>query len=232
MPGKPLSMRLQGIFFLGLFLHSGLNVNAQQLEFFILDPYGAHNKYYLELGKTYEFQLDACFEDGHYEDELPFSMSAGFKISTKDKKTYSVTPTRTGEVFLSASAEINGKVISFDQLFMIVDLPKPEISISVISPDSRFMWLEITDKETGKPIDLSAYDLWMLDYRVYDKKRNIKTSDVYIEKGWYFPSLTITEPNVYFALKDRLEVGLSLIHKKYGLPIYSTLKVKIKELWH
>lgn len=216
---------------------TALSCDAQDLRFFVHEFTCERNSQpsqYLEFDKTEHIYLDGNWNSINNDSIKSYKLkSKNFDISGSHG-SYFVTPKTLGTATLVAKVKlVNGKKVNVSQEFDIVELPEIEVSISVTSPDSKFMWLSISDKKTGLLISEHDYDICVLDFELTDSSGKTKESGVYMEKNDFFPSVTLTELPSKFELNDRLRLGISLVHKKYGLVVWNGDQlITITKLWN
>jgi len=206
---------------------------SQNLKFHVVDYSCDENSKYIEYGKSEDVYIDG---DGGAlsEDSIKTVKIKGKNfVITQEFSSYTITPKKLGKSVLIAKVRLkNGNTLKLKQEFVIVEMPEIEVEISVTSPDSKFMWLNIVDKSTGQPINTNDYDICMLDFQLFDSAGVIKESGVYVKKDDFFPSVTLVELPTKFELNDKLYLGLSLIHKKYNLLVSNKGQIiTITKLW-
>jgi len=209
-----------------------INSFSQKFDFYVSVKEFEYFGYYLDLNKTFEVYIDS---DSTILNENNIVKA---KVKSKELKikkgdyTYSITPLKIGKTKLTAKVKLkNGQTIFIEKEYEVVDLPELELAIDVTSPDSKFSWLKITNKTDGEPFDVRPYDFHWLSYELTDSLGKYKEGSVDLKKGDFFPSVTLTNLHTLFDIGDKLEVCISLIHKKYGLYLNCCQTILIEKLW-
>lgn len=191
---------------------------AQELKFYVVDYTCDENTKYIKYGTSEKVYIDGIRESLNEDSIKSVKVKGKNFIISKEFSDYTITPKKLGKSNLVANVKLkNGDKLKIVHEFVVVEMPEIEVGILVTSPDSKFMWLNILDKKTRKPINPDDFDICMLDFELLDSSGKTKESGVYIEKNDFFPSVTLTELPSRFELNDQLHIGLSLVHKKYNL---------------
>ena len=153
------------------------------------------------------------------------------EINTKNNEDFEFTPKKLGAARIKSKiTSTNGHKIKLIKDIEVVELPKLDIVIDVTAPDSKFMWLKVIDLATEQPIEFK-FQICMLNFHLYDSLGNPKEGNVQIRLDDFFPSISLQEIGTKFEINDKLEIGLSLIHKEYNLLIAVNKTFIIDSLW-
>lgn len=153
------------------------------------------------------------------------------KIIEQDGLNFTIQPIDTGKATVQVFIKTKNKesvILSRD--FEVVKLPEMKLELSTSSPDHDFIWLRLLD--TKSSVDITEhYNLCVLDFTLRDSAGTIKGKGP-IHNSNFFPSVNVKELNQKFEIGDRLEIAISVIHKKYQLLQHVPSQIKtIDHLW-
>lgn len=187
---------------------------------------------YVAVGK----ETNACF---NFVDSTLYSASvkkiklkaSGCTLNSSAQECFQFSASNIGKIALKSKITFeDGKKIKVKQSIEVVALPTIDVLIDVTAPDSKFMWLKIIDKSTGLPLKFD-FDIYMLDFELFDPNGVRKDCDIKFKKDDFFPSISLQKAGTTFEIKDKLEIGLSIIHKEYNLIIGLNKTFTIDALW-
>ena len=185
-----------------LLFYCGYQISfSQNIKFYVVEYTCDTNIKYIKYGTSETLYID-CDGVSLNEDSIKSAKVKGKNfIITDEFLSYTITPNRLGKSTLVAKVKLkNGNRLKLEQEFIVVEMPEIEVEISVTSPDSKFMWLNILDKNTRQPINPADYDICMLDFELFDSLGILKEQGVYINKDDFFPSVTLVELPTKFEL--------------------------------
>lgn len=191
-------------------------------------------KNYLELNQSYSFLISMRDTSFDYTIKKVKFISPEFKISKIKgvKRGCTALATKTGTSFLYAKVVLQDGTKHLETcVFNVVELPLLDVEITVTSPDSKFMWLNLIDKNTRQSAN-SSFSLCSIQFELCDSTGAIKEKGQSVEGDDYFPSVTLQQLPVQFGLNDKLKLKIVVMHYEYGLPVHINKELTIKKLWN
>lgn len=174
-------------------------------------------------------------------DSLAYGPIKKLKLTSEQLKISKIGTTLflvSAEVAHAGPASIQAKINFKDKTklvleyhFTVVELPELEVEITVTSPDSKFMWLNLKDKNTGQSAN-SSFNLCSINFVLTDSAGTLKESGKSEFGDEYFPSVTLRQLPIHFDLNDRLNLEIVLTHYEYNLPVFIKQELTIQQLWN
>ena len=125
----------------------------------------------------------------------------------------------------------NKEQIVVTTLYKVVTLPDVDVEIAVTDPASKFMWLNLIDKNSGQNLNADFY-LCKIEFELKRSDGELKEQGVSSQGDEFFPSVTLQKLPTHFELNDRLKLTMMVMHTAYDLPVYITKELVIDKLWH
>jgi hypothetical protein len=189
---------------------------------------------YVELGRTYIFYLTSA--DSVHKAPIKKVKYKSKEIElvalTNNSTKINATPVKTGQASISAKITLEDGTKQKQQYSLsVMELPELLVEITVTSPDSKFMWLNLIEKSTGQSAN-SSFNLCSIDFSLSDSAGNLKESGKSVKGDEYFPSVTLRKLPVQFQLNDRLKLEIIVTHYESNLPVVISQELTITSLWH
>ncbi len=189
---------------------------------------------YVELGHNYIFYLNSL--DSIHAPSIKkvkyTSKEIDFVVVKDNPAKVSATPVKTGKTSITAKVKLDDGTKQKQQFsWSVIELPELQVEITVTSPDSKFMWLNLIEKSTGQSAN-SSFNLCSIDFSLSDSAGNIKESGKSEKGDEYFPSVTLRKLPIQFQLNDRLKLEIIVTHYESNLPVVISQELTITSLWH
>jgi hypothetical protein len=189
---------------------------------------------YVELGSNYIFYLNLLdsINTSTIKKVKYKSKEIDFSAIKDNPAKISATPIKTGKTCITAKVTMNDGSKQKEQFsWSVMELPELQVEITVTSPDSKFMWLNLIEKSTGQSAN-SSFNLCSINFTLSDSAGNLKESGKSEKGDEYFPSVTLRKLPVQFQLNDRLSLKIIVTHYESNLPVVINQELTITSLWH
>lgn len=210
--------------------------NAQQLQdisFTIIDEFdcGNYNANFVEKDVPFIVQINDKSEEKLKLLKLK-SKTITIQEIDQTKKRFKIVAHQTGELFFKAQLNyLTGKKFKLVKSLHCVELPVLRPEIVVTSPDSKFMWLNLIDVNTGQVAN-SSFELCQIDFVLKDQVNNIKEEGICQKDDDFFPSVTLKELPSKFSVNDKLNLKITVVHYEFKLPVIMEAELTIRKIWN
>lgn len=189
---------------------------------------------FMELGAFYQLQF-AGFDSAGYNDvkKVKFkSKDIELAQQSSSPLSFGATAVKTGNAIIKTKLVLNdGTKIIQNHTFTVLELPELIAEITVTSPDSKFMWLNLIDKNTGQSAN-SSFNLCSINFVLLDSSGVVKEEGHSSKDDDYFPSVTLRQLPVKFQLNDRVKLQIVVNHYETNLPVSINQELIISQLWN
>ncbi|MBK9592090.1 MAG: hypothetical protein IPO32_11485 [Crocinitomicaceae bacterium] len=189
---------------------------------------------YIEIGRNYMFYLTSLdsLNRSSIKKVKYKSKEIDFTVVENNPAKVSATPMKTGKASITTKVTLEDGTKQKQQFsWSVMELPELQVEITVTSPDSKFMWLNLIEKSTGQSAN-SSFNLCSIDFVLSDSAGNLKESGKSEKGDEYFPSVTLRKLPVQFQLNDRLKLEIIVTHYESNLPVVISQELTITSLWH
>lgn len=189
---------------------------------------------YVELGRNYIFYLTSrdSLNEASIKKVKYKSKEIDFTVVKNNPVKVNATPIKTGKASITTKITLEDGTKQKQQFnWSVMELPELLVEITVTSPDSKFMWLNLIEKSTGQSAN-SSFDLCSIDFSLSDSAGNLKESGKSEKGDEYFPSVTLRKLPVQFQVNDRLKLEIVVTHYESNLPVVISQELTITSLWH